>query len=73
MKLVSKALFLLLLLIILLISVLSTVEIKTNKFNNLISRKVSETKNVNLKLIQLNLRLIQRIKFIWKLKSKNHL
>ena len=50
MKLVSKALFLLLLLIILLISVLSTVGIKTNKFNNLISRKASETKNVNLKL-----------------------
>ena len=50
MKLVSKALFLLLLLIILLISVLSTVGIETNKFNKLIINKASQTKNINLDL-----------------------
>ena len=29
---------------------LSTLGIKTNKFNDLISKKVSETRNINLKL-----------------------
>ena len=38
------------LLLIILIAVLSTVGIETDKFNNLITEKTSQAKNINLKL-----------------------
>ena len=39
------------------IIILSTVGIETNKFNSLISEKLSETKNINLKLKKIQFKI----------------
>ena len=39
---------------------LATLGIETNKFNKLISDKASQTKNINLDLETINLKLIQK-------------
>ena len=49
-KIISNLILSIIILIILLLVMLSTLGIKTNKFNDLISKKVSETRNINLKL-----------------------
>ena len=56
------------------IIILSTVGIETNKFNSLISEKLSETKNINLKLKKFNLKLILKklSLFLETTKSKNN-
>ena len=40
--------------LLLIIAILSTIGIQTNKFNKLISDKISQTKNINLKLYRLD-------------------
>ena len=49
-KIISNLILSIIILIIILLVMLSTLGIKTNKFNDLISKKVSETRNINLKL-----------------------
>ena len=49
-KIVSNLIILIVILFIILIAILSTIGIETNKFNNLISEKATETKKINLEL-----------------------
>ena len=53
-KLISSLFLILIFLLISLILTLSTIGIKTNKFNKLISDKISKTKNINLELNDIN-------------------
>ena len=50
-------LFLLFIFSLIFVSVLSTVGIETDKFNNLITNKIAESKNIDLKLQTLNFKL----------------
>ena len=59
-KIVSYSLLLLFISLITLVTLLSTIGIKTNKFNRLISEKVSETKNINLELDTIKFKLNPR-------------
>ena len=49
-KLTYRLFVILIILLSSLIAILSTIGIETNKFNKLISSKISQTKNINLKL-----------------------
>ena len=49
-KLIYRLFLILIILLSSLIAILSTIGIETNKFNKLISSKISQTKNINLKL-----------------------
>ena len=49
-KLIYRLFVILIILLSSLIAILSTIGIETNKFNKLISSKISQTKNINLKL-----------------------
>ena len=49
-KLVNSIFLLILFIFISIIIILTTVGIKTNKFNKLISSKVSQSKNINIQL-----------------------
>ena len=58
MKKIFLNLFLILFFILsILIVILSTIGIETNKFNEIISQKVNETKNINLKLDSIKFKL----------------
>ena len=56
-KIIYNLFLFLLLSIILLISILSTIGIETNKFNNLIVNKISKSKNIDLQLQDINFKL----------------
>ena len=54
-KLIVNLILLLFIFFVSLIVILSTIGIKTTKFNNLISSKVSQNNNISLELEKLNL------------------
>ena len=56
-KIVSYSFLLLLISLITVVILLSTIGIETKKFNNLISEKASQTKNINLELDTIKFKL----------------
>ena len=63
-KLIINFIIIIIFLITLLIITLSTIGVKTNKFNKLISEKASKTKNIVLDLDTVTFKLDPKNKFI---------